>query len=96
VTTCTASSTWLVTHKGDHTMLCDPGANAALSPGDLPNDLFIQGSHLHVSGYTLLNEGSRSAAVTAMERARRAKMTISVDGGSAARWSMWGLGDSWT
>jgi len=74
----------LVTHKGDHTMLCDPGANAALSPGDLPNDLFIQGSHLHVSGYTLLNEGSRSAAVTAMERARRAKMTISVDGGSAA------------
>jgi sugar/nucleoside kinase (ribokinase family) len=74
----------LVTHKGDRTMLCDPGANAALSPDDLPMDLFTPGSHLHVSGYTLLNEGSRSAAVAAMERARRADMTTSVDGGSAA------------
>jgi sugar/nucleoside kinase (ribokinase family) len=80
----TGACVLLVTHKGDHTMLCDPGANAALSPEDLPNDLFVQGSHLHVSGYTLLNEGSRSAAVAAMERAHRAEMTISVDGGSAA------------
>jgi len=74
----------IVTHKGDHTMLCDLGANAALSPQDLPDDLFTHGSHLHVSGYTLLNEGSRPAAVAAMERAGQAEMTISVDGGSAA------------
>ena len=59
----------MVTHKGDHTMLSDPGANAVLSPDDLPKDLFSPGCHLHVSGYTLLNEGSRAAAVTAMERA---------------------------
>jgi sugar/nucleoside kinase (ribokinase family) len=74
----------MVTHKGDHTMLYDRGANAALSPDDLPQDLFVRGSHLHMSGYTLLNEGSRSAAVAAMERALQADMTISVDGGSAA------------
>ena len=61
----------MVTHKGDHTMLSDPGANAVLSPDDLPKDLFTPGCHLHVSGYTLLNEGSRAAAVTAMERALR-------------------------
>src|SRR6202023_776816 len=51
----------MVTHKGDHTMLSDPGANAALSPYDLPHDLFLPGAHLHVSGYTLLSEGARSA-----------------------------------
>src|ERR1700683_5364339 len=33
----------MVTHKGDHTMLSDPGANAALSPDDLPKDLFTPG-----------------------------------------------------
>jgi sugar/nucleoside kinase (ribokinase family) len=74
----------MVTHKGDHTMLSDPGANAVLSPDDLPKDLFTPGCHLHVSGYTLLNEGSRAAAVAAMERAQQAEMSVSVDGASAA------------
>src|SRR6516165_12240155 len=74
----------MVTHKGDHTMLSDPGANAALSPDDLPSDVFAPGSHLHVSGYTLLNPGSRPAAQTALSRAGQAQMTISVDGASAA------------
>ena len=74
----------MVTHKGDHTMLSDPGANAVLSPEDLPKDLFTPGSHLHVSGYTLLNEGSRAAAVAAMERAQQAEMSVSVNGASAA------------
>ncbi|MGH3301482.1 MAG: carbohydrate kinase family protein [Streptosporangiaceae bacterium] len=74
----------MITHKGDHTMLSDPGANAALSPEDLPEDLFTPGSHLHVSGYTLLNPGSRSAVLAAMGRAQRVGMTISVDGASSA------------
>jgi sugar/nucleoside kinase (ribokinase family) len=74
----------MITHKGDHTMLSDPGANAALSPEDLPDDLFAPGSHLHVSGYTLLNLGSRSAALAAIGRAQRAGMAISVDGASSA------------
>jgi sugar/nucleoside kinase (ribokinase family) len=74
----------MVTHKGDQTMLSDPGANAALSPDDLPKDLFTPGCHLHVSGYTLLNTGSRQATLTAISMARRAGMTISVDGASSA------------
>jgi sugar/nucleoside kinase (ribokinase family) len=74
----------MITHKGDHTMLSDPGANAALSADDLPSDVFAPGSHLHVSGYTLLNPGSRPAAQTALSRAEQAEMTISVDGASAA------------
>ncbi|HEV3066422.1 MAG TPA: sugar kinase [Streptosporangiaceae bacterium] len=74
----------MITHKGEGTMLSDPGANAALSPDDLPKDLFTPGSHLHMSGYTLLNEGSRPAAITAMNYAGQADMTISVDGASVA------------
>src|SRR5262245_44531133 len=74
----------MITHQGDHTMLSDPGANAALSPEDLPKDLFAPGSHLHVSGYTLLNSGSRNAVLAAMSHAQYAGMTISVDGASSA------------
>ena len=74
----------MITHKGDHTMLSDPGANAALAPDDMPEDLFTPGSHLHVSGYTLLNIGSRSAVLAALGRAQQVGMTISVDGGSSA------------
>jgi sugar/nucleoside kinase (ribokinase family) len=80
----TGSCVVMITHKGDHTMLSDPGANAALSPEDLPEDLFEPGSHLHVSGYTLLNLGSRSGVLAAIGRAQRAGMTISVDGASSA------------
>ncbi|GAB2928570.1 sugar kinase [Nonomuraea fastidiosa] len=74
----------LVTHKGERTMLSDPGANAALSPEDLPRDLFTQGSHLHLSGYTLINEGSREAGLAALDMARHAGMSISVDCASSA------------
>ncbi|MBN6058076.1 sugar kinase [Nonomuraea sp. RK-328] len=74
----------LVTHKGERTMLSDPGANAALSPEDLPRDLFNGGGHLHLSGYTLINEGSRDAGFAALDMARRSGMSISVDCASSA------------
>jgi sugar/nucleoside kinase (ribokinase family) len=74
----------LVTHKGERTMLSDPGANAALSPEDLPRDLFSSGSHLHLSGYTLINEGSRDAGLAALDMARRSGMSISMDCASSA------------
>lgn len=74
----------MITHKGDQTMLSDPGANAALSPEDLPKDVFHQGAHLHISGYTLLNEGSRLAAKTALSWARQVGMSASVDAASSA------------
>jgi len=72
----------MVTHKGDRTMLSDPGANAALLPEDIPQDLFAPGAHLHVSGYSLLNEGSRQAALHAMKLAQSAQMSVTVDGGA--------------
>lgn len=72
----------MITHKGDRTLLSDPGANAALLPEDIPHDLFAPGAHLHLSGYSLLNEGSRQASLHAMKLAQQAQMSITVDGGA--------------
>ncbi|PSL00664.1 sugar/nucleoside kinase (ribokinase family) [Murinocardiopsis flavida] len=74
----------MITHRGDRTMLSDPGANAALQPEDLPRDVFGPDAHLHVSGYTLINEGSRRAARVALRHGRESGMSISVDAGSHA------------
>ena len=74
----------LVAADGERTMFPDAGANERLAPGDLRNDLLVAGDHLHVAGYALLREGSRAAALSAIERARAAAMSVSVDPSSAA------------
>ncbi|MEA2364984.1 MAG: hypothetical protein QOI32_496 [Thermoleophilaceae bacterium] len=74
----------LVGPDGERTMAPDAGANDALSETDLPDELLTEGDHLHVSGYSLLRSGSRSASRAAIERARAAGMTVSVDPSSSA------------
>jgi ribokinase len=74
----------LVAPDGERTMFPDAGANGALAAGDLPGDLLEAGSHLHVSGYALLRDGSRAAALSAMDRAGAVGMSVSVDPSSAA------------
>jgi ribokinase len=69
---------------GERTMLPDRGANLALAPEDVPADAFAPGGHLHLSGYVLLHDGPRAAGLTALDHAREAGMTISVDPASAA------------
>ena len=74
----------MITHKGDHTMLSDPGANAALSPDDLPKDLFTPGqppAHLRLHA---AERGLRRRRWRRSRHAQRAGMTMSVDGASAA------------
>ena len=73
----------IVGPDGERTMLPDPGANAGLEPADLPDALFVDGAHLHLSGYVLLVEGSRPAGLAALARARACGMTTSVDVASA-------------
>ena len=68
----------LVEPGGERTMLPDPGANDAPLP-EIP-----AGSHLHVVGYALLRDGPRASALAAIERARAAGMTVSVDPSSWA------------
>lgn len=69
---------------GERTMLPDRGANLALAPDDLPAELFVRGNHLHLSGYVLLHDGPRAAGLCALDHAREAGMTVSIDPASAA------------
>jgi ribokinase len=74
----------LVVPDGERSMIPDAGANDGLQADDLPEALLADGGHLHVVGYALLREGSRDAARAAIERAKSAGMTVSVDPSSAA------------
>jgi sugar/nucleoside kinase (ribokinase family) len=74
----------LVGHDGERTMLPDAGANSLLAASDLPADLVAAASHLHISGYSLMNPGSRPAALAALASARLAAVPTSVDPASAA------------
>ena len=74
----------LVLRAGERTMMPDPGANDALGPEDLPDELLAAGAHLHVAGYALLRRGLASGGALG-DRARRERgMTVSVDPSSAA------------
>jgi sugar/nucleoside kinase (ribokinase family) len=68
----------LVEPGGERTMLPDAGAN----DGPLPE--IEPGDHLHVVGYALLRDGPRASALAAIERARAASVTVSVDPSSWA------------
>lgn len=67
----------LVDANGDRTMVSDRGANAALHPDDVVLD--AGPGHLHLSGYVLLDDGSRDAGRAALDRARQAGWSTSVD-----------------
>ena len=88
----------LVGPDGGRTMVTSRGASAGLRPRHLPARLFIPGGHLHLSGYVLLDPDTRSAGLAALERARAASMTISVDPSSHAPLDRVGAGTfrGWT
>lgn len=55
-------------------------AASALSPQDLPDGLIEQAELLHLTGITpLLSDAARAATTAALERARTAGVTVSVD-----------------
>jgi len=69
----------LVDPSGERTMVPSAGANAALASADLTGVL-ERDDHLHLSGYSLLNDGSRPAALELLATAG----SVSVDASSAA------------
>jgi ribokinase len=74
----------LVGPDGERSMVPDPGANDRLAEGDLPDDVLVEGAHLHLTGYTLVRDGSQAAGRAAIARARERGMSVSVDPSSAA------------
>ena len=74
----------LIGPDGERTMVPSAGANATLDAADLGTDLLAGEDHLHLSGYALLTEGSRAAALHALRLAGVAGASLSVDAASAA------------
>jgi sugar/nucleoside kinase (ribokinase family) len=82
----------LVEPGGQRSMLADRGANLALRPDDVP--VPAAGGHLHLSGYTLLDDGPRGAGRAALTAARAAGCTVSVDPASTGPLAGYGV-DRW-
>jgi len=70
----------------ERTMITDRGAALLLDPADVTAAVKTapNASHLHLSGYPLLDEASRPAGLAALAAARARGLTISVDAASAA------------
>jgi sugar/nucleoside kinase (ribokinase family) len=69
----------VLTH--DRSMFTDRGANLALGPEDLPDELLDDVTFIHVSGYALLEKVTRTAV---LDLVRRSRLPWSVDPASAA------------
>ena len=69
----------LVTPGGERTMLSYRGANRLLSPDDIDEEAVGRAEVLFVSGYALLEETQRSAAIKAIEVAREGGVKVVVD-----------------
>jgi len=73
-----------VTPDGERTMFGYRGANARTSPALLDESYIASASLLHLSGYALLEEPQRDAALLALEMAHRAGLAVSLDLGLEA------------
>ena len=82
----------LVERDGQRSMLADRGANLELRPEDVPTP--FPGGHLHLSGYTLLDPGPRTAGLAALAAAVAAGCTVSVDPASTGPLTAYGV-DRW-
>ncbi len=69
----------LVDGDGERSMLADRGANSKFGPDDITEQALAGASHLHLSGYVLLQPSSRPAALAALAAAKKAGLTTSVD-----------------
>lgn len=65
--------------KNDRSMVCARGANDGLTPEWVSETLLLDSDHLHVSGYALLSDAQRGAALRALELAATHQMTRSLD-----------------
>lgn len=75
----TSTNVVVLTPDGDRTMFAYRGASAFLSADAVTDAALLDMDWLHVSGYALLQEPQRGAALCAMELAGEAGVPISLD-----------------
>lgn len=68
-----------VTPDGERTMLACRGASALLEAADIPDEVVASGAWLHLSGYALLQDPQRSAALHALAIAVASGVPTSMD-----------------
>jgi ribokinase len=73
----------MVGPDGERTMIPSAGANEHIDDTDLANAMFSAADLLHVSGYMLLRQRTRAAALEMMDRAVAAGAALSIDASSA-------------
>jgi sugar/nucleoside kinase (ribokinase family) len=74
----------MVDGSGQRSMLADRGANQRFAPEDVTAEALAGASHLHLSGYVLLDPPSRAAGLASLAAAKEAGLTTSVDPQAAA------------
>ena len=78
------TGTIVVMVDGDsRSMLTQRGANAALDPAAVTDELLAEAAVLHLTGHTLLNRAGALGIRQLIDRARAAGVIVSVDPGSA-------------
>ncbi len=75
------------------TMLTERGANAALNPDDVTDELLQGAAALHFTGYSLFGNQRADAVRSLIARARGAGLDVSVDPGSAGFIEDFGVAD---
>jgi ribokinase len=73
----------VVTPDGERTMLGNRGANVWTDPNQVREEEIRASRLLHLSGYALLSDPQRSAALLALEMACRHDLVVSLDPGMA-------------
>lgn len=74
----------IITNDGERTMFTSRGVNVNLSPDEIDVEYIKGADVLHLSGYALLKDPQRSAALKALEAAKEGKLFISFDVGVLA------------
>jgi len=84
-----------VDENGERSMVISPGANHALTAGDVPDSLTDGARLLHLSGYAYFWEQPRTAAQRAVAMARKQGLWLSLDPSSGHLMERHGIDAFW-
>lgn len=82
----------VIVHGEQRTMLTETGANAAMSPDEVADNLLDAAAIVHFTGYSLFGRPDDTAVRSLMTRAKARGILVSVDPGSAGFIAEFGAG----